>query len=223
MRSALITFIVAFVSSVFPTSVSAGAYEDMDVAMKQRDAQAVIKLLDRGMDVNTVNRDGDTLLIQAVRNDMPELLDALLQRRARLNFRNRSGETALSIAAFTGNMTYVQRIVESGAEVNFFGWPPITYAAFNNHPTIVEYLIKKGAEVNAKTENGSTALYLAARNGFTDVVKMLLRFDADPTIANQYGETAVDAAMKGNFDEILGLLRDAGGRSGKTLTLDLSK
>lgn len=223
MRSAVFTLIVAFLSSLLSSTALAGAYEDMETAMRQRDAQAVIKLLDRGMDVNTVNREGDTLLIQAVRNDMPDLLDALLQRRARLNFRNRNGETALSIAAFTGNMAYVQRIVESGAEVNFFGWPPITYAAFNNHPAIVEYLVKKGAEVNAKTENGSTALYFAARNGFTEVVKLLLRFNADPTIANQRGETAVDAAMRGNFDEILELLRDAGGRSGKSLTLDFSK
>lgn len=223
MKSAVFTLVVALLASVFSSTVWAGAYEDMENAITQRDAQAVIKLLDRGMDVNTVNREGDTLLIQAVRNDMPELLDALLQRRARLNFRNRHGETALSIAAFTGNMAYVQRIVESGAQVNFFGWPPITYAAFNNHPAIIEYLIKKGAEVNAKTENGSTALYLAARNGYTEVVKLLLRYDADPTIANQYGETAVDAAMKGNFDEILQLLRDEGGRSGKSFTLDLSK
>ena len=204
-------------------TVLAGAYEDMEAAMIIRDSNAVIGLLDRGMDVNTVSRSGDTLLIQAIRSDMPVLVDALLQRRARLNFRNRNGETALSIAAFIGKMDYVRRIVESGAEINFYGWPPITYAAFNNHPGIVEYLIKKGAEINAKTETGATALYLASRNGHVEVVKLLLRYEADPTIANQNGETAVDAAMAGNHDEILDLLRAAGGRSGKSLTLDLSK
>lgn len=215
--------IIALWAFLLSGMVFAGAYEDMEEAMTRRDSAAVIQLLNRGMDVNTVNRTGDTLLIQAVRSDMPELVDALLQRRARLNFRNRNGETALSIAAFIGNMAYVQRIVESGAEVDFYGWPPITYAAFNGHAEIVEYLIKKGADINTKTENGSTALYLAARNGHVAVVKLLLGHEADPKIANQNDETAVDAAIKGNHTEILDLLRAAGGRSGKSLSIDLSK
>ncbi|MBV5323681.1 ankyrin repeat domain-containing protein, partial [bacterium] len=97
------------------------------------------------MDINTVDRSGDTLLIQAVRLDMPELINYLIQRRARLNSRNRNGETALSIAAFVGKLPYVQKIVEAGAEVNFYGWPPLSYAAFNGHLEIVEYLLKRGA------------------------------------------------------------------------------
>ena len=120
-------------------------------------------------------------------------------------------------------MPYVQRLVEAGAEVNFYGWPPLTYAAFNGHREIVEYLLKRGAEINAKTENGSTALFFAARNGHTAIVRLLLENDADPTIANENDETAVDAALKGKNTDSVELLRDAGGRSGKTLTIDLSK
>ena len=81
--------------------------------MIRKDAAAIIALIDRGMDVNTVGRNGDSLLIQAIRQDMPELVDKLMGRRARLNARNRSGETALSIAAFGGKLAYVQR----------FQWP----------------------------------------------------------------------------------------------------
>ena len=92
-----------------------------------------------------------------------------------------------------------------------------------NAVQIAEYLIKKGAEINGKTETGATALYLAARNGHRDVVKLLLHHQADPAIANQNGETAVDAAMKGNHSDILDLLRAAGGRSGQSMTLDVSK
>ena len=208
---------------LLPLTALAGAYEDMEEAMIRKDSASVIALLDRGMDVNTVSRTGDTLLIQAVRQEMPELVDKLLARRARLNARNRNGETALSIAAFTGQMPYVQRLVEAGAEVNFYGWPPLTYAAFNGHREIVEYLLKRGAEINAKTENGSTALFFAARNGHTAIVRLLLENDADPTIANENDETAVDAALKGKNTDSVELLRDVGGRSGKTLTIDLSK
>ena len=44
-----------------------------------------------------------------------------------------------------------------------------------------------------------------------------------PTIANENDETAVDAALKGKNTDSVELLRDVGGRSGKTLTIDLSK
>ena len=207
---------------VLPLPASAGAYEDLEQAVIRCDPSAVIDLLERGMDINTVDQAGDTLLLQAVRLDMSELIDYLIQRRVRLNRPNRHGETALSIAAFAGKMLYVQKLVEAGAELNFYGWPPLSYAAFNGHIEIVEYLLKRGAEIDAKTQNGSTALFLAARNGHLEVVKLLLSKDADSMISNEHDESAVDAAtMDGNSD-IEDLLRAAGGRSGKSVVLDLS-
>ena len=65
---------------LLPLTALAGAYEDMEEAMIRKDSASVIALLDRGMDVNTVSRTGDTLLIQAIRQEMPELVDKLLAR-----------------------------------------------------------------------------------------------------------------------------------------------
>jgi ankyrin repeat protein len=208
---------------LIPTLASAGAYEDMEEAMIRGDSGAAINLIKRGVDVNTVDKGGNTLLIQAVRRDVPELFDYLLLRRAKLNVRNRNGETALSLAAYTGKLQYVQRLVEAGAEVNFYGWSPLTYAAYNGHTAIVDYLLKRGAEINARTENGSTALFFAARFGHIEVIKLLLKNKADPTLANENGDTAIDWALKSENTDIADLLRAAGGRSGKALVIDFSK
>lgn len=216
--------IIAFLFALLiPAFAVAGSYEDMEQALIRNDAAAAIELIKRGMDVNTVDRAGNTLLIQAMRRDVPELVDYLMQRRARINTRNRNGETALSIAAYTGKLSYVQRLVEAGAEVNFYGWAPLSYAAFNGHTAIVEYLLKRGAEIDATTENGSTALFFAARYGHVDVIKLLLKNQANPTIANENGDTAVDWAMKSKNQEIADLMRAAGGRSGKSVVIDISK
>jgi ankyrin repeat protein len=59
-------------------------------------------LINRGMDVNSVDSSGNTLLMQAVQRDNMDLFDYLLKRRARINTRNRNGETALSLAAYKG-------------------------------------------------------------------------------------------------------------------------
>lgn len=208
---------------LLPTLAFAGAYEDMEEALIRNDAAAAIALIKRGMDVNTVDRLGNTLLIQAMRRDVPELFDYLLQRRARINIRNRNGETALSIAAYTGNFPAVQRLVEAGAEVNFYGWPPLIYGAFNGHTAVVDYLLKRGADIDATTENGSTALFFAARYGHLEVVELLLKNKADAKIANESGETAIDWALKTGNTDIEALLRAAGGRSGKAMTIELSK
>jgi len=216
--------IYAFIAALLLSfSVGAATYEDMQEALIRGDTPAIVALLKRGVDVNTVDQNGDSLLIYAVRRDLAELFDYLVKNRARLNLRNRNGETALSIAAYDGKLPYVQRLVEAGAEVNFYGWPPLAYAAYNGHTAVASYLIKRGADVNATTENGSTPLFFAARFGHADVVNLLLASKADVGIANDVGETAVDWAVKGGNTDIESVLRAAGGRSGKSVTIDLGR
>ena len=205
---------------LLPMMASAGVYEDMEEAIIRGDSSDAIALLKRGMDVNSVDRDGNTLLIQGIRRNMPEFIDYLVKHRARLNLRNKNGESALSIAAFLGQLPQVKLLVEAGAEVNIYGWPPLAYAAYNGHLAIADYLIKRGADVNGKAANGGTALFFAARFGHQPVVELLLKNNADPTIADDYGETAVDWALKGKNTDIADLLRAAGGRSGRSVVLE---
>jgi ankyrin repeat protein len=223
MKNRFFAFLALVIAFALPVPAFAGAYEDMEEALVRSDTDAVIALINRGMEVNTVDRQGNTLLIQSIQRDLPELFDYLMQRRARINIRNRNGETALSIAAYLGRASYVRRLVDAGAEVNFFGWPPLVYAAYNGHTEIVDYLIGRGAEIDAKTENGSTALFFASRFGHIETVKALLKHRADPNIVNDKDETAVDWAMKEKNTHIEELLRTAGGRSGKSVTVELSK
>lgn len=208
------TLAVLFTLLLLPIAAAAGVYEDMEEALISGDTAWAIKLINRGMDVNSVDAAGNTLLMQTVNRDNQEFFDYLLKRRARINTRNRNGETALSLAAYRGKLYFVQRLVDSGADVNLYGWPPLIYSAFNGHTTVAEYLLKKGAEVNATTENGSTALLFAARFGHIEVVELLLLNKADPNIANERGATAIDWALKTDNTDIADLLRKAGGRAG---------
>ncbi|ACV35755.1 ankyrin repeat domain-containing protein [Accumulibacter sp.] len=208
------TLAVLFALLLLPIVAAAGVYEDMEEALISGDTAWAIKLINRGMDVNSVDAAGNTLLMQTVNRDNQEFFDYLLKRRARINTRNRNGETALSLAAYRGKLHFVQRLVDSGADVNLYGWPPLIYAAFNGHTAVAEYLLKKGAEVNGTTENGSTALLFAARFGHIEVVELLLLNKADPNIANERGATAIDWALKTDNTDIADLLRKAGGRAG---------
>lgn len=208
---------------LLPAFAFAGAYEDMEEALISGDTPWAIQLIGRGMDVNSVDPAGNTLLIQTVQRDNMEFFEYLLSRRARINTRNRNGETALSLAAYKGKLAFVKRLVEAGADVNLYGWPPLIYATFNGHLAVVEYLLGKGAEVNATTANGSTALLFAARFGHIEIVQLLLRNKADPNIANERGATAIDWALKTDNTDIADLLRKAGGRAGDPAAIQLSR
>ena len=68
---------------------------------------------------------------------------------------------------------------------------------FNKNPEITEVLLKAGAEVNATTEDGTTALMMAALfNVNPNITAMLLKAGADTTAKNNDGMTALDFARK---------------------------
>ena len=66
-------------------------------------------------------------------------------------------------------------------------------------------------------------MFFASRFGHIETVRTLLKHQADPTIVNDNDETAVDWALKSKNTDIEDILRAAGGRSGKSVTIELSK
>ena len=145
----------------------------------------------------------------------------LIKQKATVKARNAVGDTALRLAAFRGHLTSAELLIAGGAEVNMSGWTPLAYAAYNGHTDIAKLLIKSGADVNAATDNGSTALIIAAMGGHIEIVKLLLANRADPNKKLESGETALDIALKNQNTDIGDLLRKAGGRSGRIVTIEV--
>jgi ankyrin repeat protein len=118
-------------------------------------------------------------------------------------------------------LAIVEKLVAAGAHVNTPDWTPLIYAAFNGHAPVVQFLLKARADVNAASDNGTTALMAASRGGFTEVVDLLLRAGADPNRTNENGETAVDVALHFKQTDVAAKVRKAGGRSGKSVKLEI--
>jgi len=76
--------------------------------------KAIVELFRRGAEPNVVNKEGNTALHWASREN--ELLcKILLQTGANINFQNKSGKTALMIAAKFGRIKVVRFLLQSGA------------------------------------------------------------------------------------------------------------
>jgi len=103
---------------VFSHISHAGSYDDMLIAIKNNDNATVMDLIERGMDVNTTDANGSTMLMLAARSGNLALVNSLLKLRASVNHANRFGETALSLAAYSGQLEIVKQLINASAAVN---------------------------------------------------------------------------------------------------------
>lgn len=177
----------------------ADSYEDALSSARLGDTRQLVDLLNRGIDADTVDAQGNTLLILAAREGHAATVSALLRYRPRVSHRNLAGDSALMLAALRGHGDVVDVLLDAGAELDHDGWTPLMYAAFEGRLGILERLLAHGADVNAVAPNGSTALMFAARNGHLEVVRRLLDTDIDLDQQNDRGFTAETwAASNGN-------------------------
>ncbi|HZV53798.1 MAG TPA: ankyrin repeat domain-containing protein [Rhodocyclaceae bacterium] len=200
--------LLAAMAVPFPTF--AGVYDDILVAARDNRADIVVDLVQRGMDSNTSDRSGTTLLMFAAVNGNDELVEFLLRSRANILKQNKYGDTAVGLAALVGNLPIVRRLVEAGADVATQGWNALHYAAFNGHVEVVQFLVSKGAALDMPAPNRQTALMFAARNGHLEVVKILVEADADMDMDDPEGNTALDIALKAGNSQIADYLRSEG-------------
>lgn len=81
-------------------------------------------------------------------------------------------------------------------------WTPLHYAATEGRRTFVEYLIEHGADVNAQTKAGVTPLMMAARKPSRVVVTQLLRAGAYRDYCTDKGMSPADFARNAGDDEL---------------------
>lgn len=213
-RRALATLVAAMAGvPVIARAQSDGAYEKMLAAVEANAEAEVRRLLALGVDVNTADKDGNTLLMLAARRAHREVALLLIASGARLVIRNRFGETPLVYAALGGSEGIVRELLARGvdAQPGVAGWSAMHYAAMRGHVGIMAMLAERGASVDFASENGTTPLMLASGEGRIDAVSFLLRRGADARRRNDAGRSAMDFARVEDRQRILELLAKAGG------------
>jgi ankyrin repeat protein len=193
------------------SAAQAGALEDLFRAVRANDRYTVVELLQRGMPADSTDEGGNTILITAIREDWPDVVQVILGAKPNVNARNAVGETALMLVALKGDLAMVRRLRAAGADVNLCanGWSPLIYAAFNGHTAVVADLEQHGGDVNAKTANGTTALMVAARNGHEETVRYLLAHGANPDVINENGASALNWSLRAHNTKIAKLIKAA--------------
>lgn len=193
----IIVSLALFVGSAI---ASANASDDFFTAARNDDESTMVKLLLRGLDLNTRDATGNHALSLAIREGSLKVANFLLDQPAlQVEARNAQGESPLMMAALHGQLALARRLIGRKAEVNKPGWAPLHYAATHAEPVsldMVRLLLEHHAYIDAESPNRSTPLMMAAQYGSLGAVKLLLEEGADPLLRNEQGLSAIDFARR---------------------------
>lgn len=134
-------------ASSTPTTIK----DNIFTAIRSIDYTSINVLLSEGMNIDTVNRQGNTPLMVASKIGNLRIMDILLAHKPSMNLQNKKGSTALMIAARTGQFHVVKKLVTNGADVsmqNEDGNTALTLASKFGHDQIVTYLQKLRMQQN---------------------------------------------------------------------------
>jgi uncharacterized protein len=202
--------LVLLAAAAWPCWLRAGELEDFFGAVGRDDERSVRRLLEKGVDPNSVDSRGQPALVLAMRDDCPRVAELLLAQPAiRPDLANAHNETALMMAALHGRRDWVEKLLARGGRLDREGWTPLHYAASGPAPDIVELLVDRGAPIDAGSPNRSTPLMMAAGYGAIDAADLLLRLGANPTLRNDASLAAADFARRAGRDSLVTRIENA--------------
>nr|XP_012146153.1 PREDICTED: protein phosphatase 1 regulatory subunit 12C isoform X8 [Megachile rotundata] len=188
------------------------------------DKEEVIRLLQKGADINTGNVDGLTALHQACINDDLDMVEFLVEQGADINCGDNEGWTPLHATASCGFISIAKYLIEKGCNlgaVNYDGQLALDIAQTDEMEDMLQQHINKaGIDCDhARSEeersmlndarawqagaagkdaihpkSGATALHVAAAKGYVDVMEILLQARCDVNAQDFDGWTPLHAA-----------------------------
>ena len=128
-------------------------------------------------------------------------------------------------AAAKGNLEAIKQQLAAGKDMNAkapsIGVTPLMAAAITGQGDAAGLLLARGAKPDIKSNDGSTALHMAAFFGHIEIVKALVAEGADGNVRNERSETPLDTVKGAWSEELEGVYRSIGGSL--KLELDFEK
>ncbi|XP_030630087.1 protein phosphatase 1 regulatory subunit 12A isoform X7 [Chanos chanos] len=205
-------------------------------ACSSGDTEEVLRMLERGADINYANVDGLTALHQACIDDNVDMVTFLVEHGASINQPDNEGWIPLHAAASCGYMDIAEYLISQGANVgvvNCEGETPLDIAEEEAMEELLQNEInRQGVDIEAArkeeerimlrdarqwlnsgqindvrhAKSGGTALHVAAAKGYTEVLKLLIQAGYDVNIKDYDGWTPLHAAAHWGKEEACRIL-----------------
>ncbi|XP_047431105.1 protein phosphatase 1 regulatory subunit 12A isoform X10 [Mugil cephalus] len=205
-------------------------------ACSSGDTEEVLRMLDRGADINYANVDGLTALHQACIDDNVDMVTFLVEHGASINQPDNEGWIPLHAAASCGYLDIAEYLISQGANVgvvNSEGETPLDIAEEEAMEELLQNEInRQGVDIEAArkeeervmlrdarqwlnsgqiqdvrhAKSGGTALHVAAAKGYVEVLKLLIQAGYNVNIKDYDGWTPLHAAAHWGKEEACRIL-----------------
>jgi ankyrin repeat protein len=180
-------------------------FDVMAYLVRKRQEELATRLFTR---TQRPQRVANQLLLKAAENKCPNMVQAMIQHGADVNYLNgaplvsavgsdvttlhklllnganphASDNGALCEASLQGHSAAVALLLSFGANVHSRNSFPICFASLNGHMDVVRLLIDAGADVNARQ---GAPLACSGHSGHSDLVQLLLEKGANPLLGGE--------------------------------------
>ncbi|XP_028281299.1 protein phosphatase 1 regulatory subunit 12A isoform X7 [Parambassis ranga] len=205
-------------------------------ACSSGDTEEVLRMLERGADINYANVDGLTALHQACIDDNVDMVTFLVEHGASINQPDNEGWIPLHAAASCGYLDIAEYLISQGANVgvvNSEGETPLDIAEEEAMEELLQNEInRQGVDIEAArkeeerimlrdarqwlnsgqiqdvrhAKSGGTALHVAAAKGYVEVLKLLIQAGYDVNIKDYDGWSPLHAASHWGKEEACRIL-----------------
>jgi uncharacterized protein len=147
----------------------------MHIGAWEGNIQLLELFLQRGGNINALNRNGESPLALAVWKNRDQAVKWLLERGAQVNTPDKTW-SPLHYAAFAGHKDLVDVLIDRGANLHARtpnGSTVLMMSLYDGHVGVAEHLLNKGAPVDGVNDWGDGAFEWAMRGGNTKIAEKL--------------------------------------------------
>lgn len=188
-------------------------------AVKQGDTDKITSLLEKGIDINSVDKKGRTAVMIATYANDVETVGILIEKGADIHIQDEMKNNPFLYAGAEGFLEILKLTIEAGANpklLNRYGGTALIPASEHGHTAVVKELLEHtDVDVNHINDLGWTALMeaIVLSDGGTkqkETIKLLIEHGADVHIPDSDGKTPLERAEEKGFVDIQELLLKAG-------------
>lgn len=182
-------------------------------AINRGDVEVVKALIKGGADIEIKNKDGETPLLLAVKENKYDIAKFLINNGSDVSFVRKDGRSMLIEAVDEKDLRLTELLLKKGVAIDYKSRqnPPALFEAIDKGKIeIVKILLKEGADIEMKDKKERTALMYALDEGESEIAQLLIKADADVNAQTKDGWTVLMEASVQKYPDIVKMLINRG-------------